>query len=307
MKIAVLEKIGFTKKQADRLNNLGDVAFFDSSSEEECVKRIKGADVVVVDWIDPTVFLLSMKSPSLLALLSTGYGWIKYREDAKDKGILISNVPGYATEAVAEHIMGLLLCVARETMVGDRDIRSGKKEKGRLQGIELKGRKIGIIGLGKIGMRVAELSAAFGMDVITYNRHKKSCAWIKDVSLNELLSSSDVVCVSCPQNENSKGLLGKERLKLMKKDSILVGATWGVVVMDDLIPLLKSRYIRGAGFDVAIEGECINSPQELLKLNNVVITPHIGYNTDEAAKRQIDICISNIEAFKKGNPTNIIN
>lgn len=307
MKIVVLEKIEVTKKQTDRLEQLGDVEWFDSSSEEECKERIKVADVVVVDWIDPSPFIMSMKSPALLALMSSGYGWIKYRTEAREKDVLISNVPGYATEAVAEHIIGLVLCIARQTMIGDRGIRVGKKEKGYLEGVELKGRRMGIIGLGRIGKRVAEIAKAFGMEVVTYNRHPKNFEGVTDLQLDDLLSTSDVVCVSCPLNDDSRGMLDKNRFTLMKKDVILVGATWDVVILDDLIPLLKSGQIRGFGFDVAIEGGEIDLSEELLQLDNVVLTPHIGYNTVEAKIRQVDICISNIEAFKMGKPTNIVN
>lgn len=307
MKIVVLEKIDMTKEQVNRLEQLGSVEWFDNSTEDESKERIKGADVVVVDWIDPSPFILSMKSPSLLALMSTGYVWIKHCAEARKQGILISNIPGYAAEAVAEHLIGLVLCVARQTMIGDRDIRSGKKEKGYLQGIELKGRRIGIIGLGRIGKRVAELSRCFGMEVVTYNRHPKSWEGIKDLSLNDLLSSIDVVCVSCPLNDDSRGMLNKECFNLLKPNTILIGATWGVVVLDDIIPLLKNGRIRGFGFDVAIEGGRIDLPEDLLNLDNVVLTPHIGYNTVEAKIRQVDICISNIEAFKIGKPTNIVN
>jgi len=307
MKIVVLEKIKMSKDQVSRLKQLGDVELFDSSNEEECKERIKGADVVVVDWIDPSSFILSMKKKSLLALMSTGYGWIKYRTEAKEKGILISNIPGYATEAVAEHIIGLMLCTARQTTVGDRNIHARKKEKGYLEGIELKGRKMGIIGLGQIGKRVAEISKCFGMEVVTYNRSKKSWEDIKYLPLDELLSSSDIICISCPLNDDSRGMLDKNKLKLLKKDAILVGTTWGVVVLEDLITLLKTKHIRGIGFDVAVEGGEIDLPENLLNLDNVVLTPHIGYNTIEAKIRQIDICISNIEAFKNNKPINIVN
>ena len=307
MKIVVLEKIEMTKEQVARMESLGEVAWFDSSNEEECKERIKGADVVVIDWIDPSPWILSMKSPSLLALMSTGYGWIQHRAEAKERGILISNIPGYATEAVAEHLIGLILCVARQIMVGDRKIRAGEKEKGYLRGIELKGKTIGIIGLGRIGKRVAEICRSFGMNVVTYNRHPKRWDGAKDVSLDELLSTSDVVCICCPLDDDSRAMLDKNKLNKMKPGAILVGATWDVVVLDDLIPFLKNGRIRGMGFDVAIEGSKIDLPDDLLKMDNVVLTPHIGYNTVEAKIRQVDICISNIEAFKKGKPVNIVN
>jgi phosphoglycerate dehydrogenase-like enzyme len=201
----------------------------------------------------------------------------------------------------------MALSVARQNTFGDRNIRAGNKEKGYLQGIELKGRRIGIIGLGQIGKRVAEISKCLGMDVATYNRHLKKVDGISDLPLDELLSSSDVICVSCPLNNESKKMLDKKRLKLIKNGAIIVGATWDVLVLEDAIPLMKSGHIRGIGFDAAVEGGKIELPKTLLELDNVLITPHVGYNTIEAKVRQVDICISNIESFSKGSPANIIN
>lgn len=307
MNIVILEKVEMTEDQRARLETLGHVDSFQESNKDQCKERIKGKDVVVVDWIDPSSFILSMKSPSLLALMSTGYDWIKHRAEARQKGILISNVPGYATEAVAEHLIGLALGVARQSTVGDKNIRAGNREKGYLQGIELKGRRIGIIGLGRIGKRVAELAKCFGMEVVTYNRHAKEYADVEDLSLKELLSSSDIVCISCPLNNDSRGMLSKERLALLKPGAIIVSATWDVVVLEDLVPLLKQKKVFGAGFDAAIEGSMIDIPDSLLSLENVFITPHIAYNTVEAKVRQVDICISNIEAFAKNKPVNIVN
>jgi phosphoglycerate dehydrogenase-like enzyme len=307
MKIVVLEKIEMTEEEMERIKQIGDVDWYENSSEEECKERIRGADVVVIDWIDPSPFILSMKPNSLLALMSTGYDWIKYRDEARKQGTLISNIPGYAAEAVAEHILGLAFCIARQTMIGDRSIRKGNKEKGYLKGIELKGRRIGIIGLGHIGKRVAEISRCLGMEAVTYNRHEKCVDGVKDLPFDKLLSTSDIICVSCPLNEESRGLLNANKLKIIKNDAIIVGATWDVLVLDDLIPLIDNGHIRGIGFDAAIEGKELNLPQELLRLDNVVLTPHIGYNTLEAKIRQVDICISNIEAFKKNTPINIVN
>lgn len=307
MNIKVLEKIDMTEEQVKRIEELGKVSWFANSSDEECKERIQDADVAVVDWIDPSSFILSMKSPSLLALMSTGFAWIQHRAEAKSKSILISNIPGYAAEAVAEHIIGLTLCVARQTMIGDRSIRAGKKEKGHIVGIELKNRKLGIIGLGRIGSRVAKVAQCIGMDVVTYNRHPKKIKGIVDLPLDELLSSCDVVCICCPLNDDSKGMLNKDRLSLMKKDAILVGTTWDVVVLDDLISALRNGYLFGAGFDVAIEGGEIALPAAFTELQSIVLTPHIGYNTAEAKVRQVDICIDNIEAFKNGKSLNVIN
>lgn len=295
-----------TDRQKKWLDSLGDVEYYDSSNEEECKERVKNADVVLIDWIDPNPFLLSMKSPSLLALMSTGYSWIDIKK-ARELNISVSNVPGYAAEAVAEHIIGLMFAVARKTIIGDTGIRKGKKEKGYLRGMELLGRKAGIIGLGRIGSRVAKFLSCFGVEVFAYDIEPKDVPGVKNVSLNKLLKSSDVVFVTCSLNDNSKNMLNLNRLKTMKKNAILVGTTWGVVDLDALIYVLKNKLIYGAGFDVSIEGSDIILPRELTELENIVLTPHIGYNTEEAKVRQVDICISNTEKYLKGEPQNIVN
>jgi len=305
-KIVVLEKIDITDEKKKRLNSLGNLEYYNSSNLEECQERVKDAEVVVIDWIDPNPFLSSMKKPSLLALMSTGYDWINIKK-ARELNVSVSNIPGYAAEAVAEHIIGLALAIARKTMIGDREIRKGNKEKGYLKGFEFLGRKAGIIGLGRIGSRVAKILSCFSMEIIGYDIQPKNVAGVKNVSLEELLRSSDAVFITCSLNKTSRNMLNIDNLKLMKKSAILVGTTWGVVDLNSLIHALKNKLIFGAGFDVSVEGSNIELPKELTELENIVLTPHIGYNTAEAKIRQVDICISNIEAYLKGKPENIIN
>jgi lactate dehydrogenase-like 2-hydroxyacid dehydrogenase len=306
MKIAVLEKIETTNEQKERLKKLGEVSFYDNSTEEESKQRVKDADVVIVDWVDPSWFMLSMKKPSLLAMLTTGYTWIKNLSEARAKGILVSNIPNYSTEAVAEHLIGLSLAVARQTLIGDKNIRAGIKKNGYLRGFELKNKRMGIIGLGDIGKRVSEIANAFGMEVVAYNRSPKKVKNVKKLLLDDVLKTSDVVCVCCSLNDSSKGMIDKKKLSLVKSSSIIVSCVWDVINLDDLISALQTKNIMGAGLDVAIEGN-MNIPDKLSSLDNVVLTPHIGYNTTEAMIRRIDTCISNIENFKKGKPSNIVN
>ncbi|MFA5041401.1 MAG: NAD(P)-dependent oxidoreductase [Bdellovibrionales bacterium] len=307
MKIAVLEKIEMSEDQKARLENAGTVQWFDSSTPEEINVRIKDADVVVVDWIDPSPFILNMKSPSLLALLSTGFGWVQHREEARKRGILIANVPAYSTEAVAEHLLGLILCVARRIATGDRAIRSGKCKKGNLRGIELTGRTLGIIGLGNIGSRLAQQATALGMRVVSYSRKQKKNKIAPDVSLDKLLNVSDVVAVCCPLNADSKMLLNHDRLARMKPGAILVSATWDVIDLAEIAPLLADGRLFGLGLDAAVEGSEIKIQEKLLEFENVVITPHVAFNTAESVRRQAAICIDNIEAFIQKKPQNIVN
>lgn len=305
-KIVVLEKIEMINRQKKWLDSLGNVEHYDSSNKKECKVRVKNADVVVIDWIDPTPFLSSMGKPSLLALMSTGYSWIDIKK-ARGLNISVSNVPGYAVEAVAEHILGLMFAVARKTIIGDTGIKEGKKEKGYLKGVELSGRKAGIIGLGRIGSRVAKLLSCLGMEISAYDVEPKNVPGVKNTSLDELLKKSDVVFITCSLNKSSKNMLNIDHLKLMQKNAILLGTTWGVADLSALIYVLQNKLIFGAGFDVSIEGGDIELPKELVELENIVLTPHVGYNTKEAKVRQVDICISNIEKYLEGKSENIVN
>jgi D-3-phosphoglycerate dehydrogenase len=262
--------------------------------------------VVLIDWIDPNPFLEVMKRSSLLALMSTGYSWIDTKK-ARRLGISVSNVPGYATEAVAEHIIGLMFAVARKTIVGDSNIRKGKKEKGYLEGVELAGKKAGIVGLGRIGRRVAEIATDLGLEVTVYDPDQKHISDIKYLTLDNLLRLNDVVFVTCPLNETSRNMLNADKLRLMKQNSILLSTTWGVVDLDAITDVLRDKLIYGAGFDISIEGSDIVLPKEFTDLENMVLTPGIGFNTGEAKIRQVDICISNIENSLKGSPENIVN
>ena len=312
MKIVVLEKKEMSEAQKIRLEKCGQVEYYfnDSTTDESQSKakeRAKGADVAIVDWVDPSDFILSMKNSSLVALMSTGYAWIQHREEARKNGCLIANIPGFATEAVAEHIIGLIFSCSRKIMIGDREIREGLKTRGTLRGFELKGKKAGIIGLGNIGKRVAEILQFFGMEIITYNRTQKNALEIKNVPLNTLLSESDVICVTCSMNKESENMITYDNLKLLKHNSVVVGTTWGVVKTDDIPKFMKERNDVLFGFDAAFEGTDINLKKDILSQQNIVLTPHIAFDTDESLVRQVDICIDNIEAFVVGKEKNIIN
>lgn len=326
MKITVLEHVPFSEAQKDRLLQLGDVTYFsydEDTSVDIILQETKDSDVVVVNWIDPSPFILSLKQPSLVALMSTGYGWIQHLEEARKKGILVSNIPAYSTEAVAEHIFGLLLSYTKRINISSNWTRPNETRmvvssifgreivtpphKPSFVGTELKGKTLGIIGLGHIGSRAAELAKAFGMNIITYNRNKKNSPQADDVSLNELLAKSDVVCITCPLNDQSKKLINSNNLGLIKKSAVLTGATWGVIDEEALLEALKNGQLNGVAFDVALEGSEKIKCDELLAHPNFLCTKHNAYNTFEAAERQRDICISNIEAFANGHTHNIVN
>lgn len=298
-KLAILEKTNFSASQMQKLKESFMVDTFDNLTQDEANKIAPSYDVVVVNWLDPTPFILNMKRGSLVALLSTGYGWITNLKEAREKDILVANIPGYSTEAVAEHLLGLLLGISKNIFATLNVVDN------HIVGFELKGKTIGIIGLGNIGKRFAEIMNFFGATVITYNRTKKNSQIAKDVSLDELLTQSDVVCITCSVNDSSKNLLNATNIKKIKKGTILIGSTWGIVEEQALATAIGNGIISAVSFDAAIEAN--DNISNALKQGNVYLTPHIAYNTLESEARQLDICVGNIVSFINGKKLNIVN
>ncbi len=300
MNIGILEKTNFNEEQINLLRSLGKVDFYDGLSQEEANKIAIQYDIVVVNWLDPTPFIMNMKSGSLVALLSTGYGWITNIKDAHEKKVYVANIPNYSTEAVAEHLLGMLLGVSKNIFSTLNGTNNG------VTGFELKDKVIGIIGLGNIGKRFAEIMNFFGANVITYNRTEKKSVVARNVTLDNLLENSDVICISCSVNNDSKNLLNMSNIQKIKKEPIIIGSTWDIIENDAMIFALKNNIIRAVAFDAAVEGG--NSIGDELKkyADKVYLTPHIAYNTLESEKRQLDICIDNIICYAKNHPKNIV-
>ena len=306
MKVCFLEPVEMTESQRARLEGLGDVHFFTDTTDDNAAERIADCDVVVVNWIDPSPFLPKMKSPSLVALMSTGYSWLTGIEDARKRDVFVSNIPEYASEAVGEHVVGLLLSAARSTCLGAQIVRDAEVSSEMPRGVELKGRTAGIIGLGNIGSRVAEILEAFGMSVITNNRRPRGGRY-EDVDLETLLRRSDVICITCALNDESRGMISTANAQLIHPGAFVVGATWGVVTNDAIFDMLDQGRLRGFAFDAAFEGGDEDVGGKLSKYENVVLTPHVGFNTEEAIERQFEVCLANIEAFSNGKPQNVVN
>jgi len=305
-KIAIMEKTNFSQEQISRLKTLGEVTFYENLSDEEANKIAPQNDVVVVNWLDPTPFLLEMHPQSLVALLSTGYGWISNIAQARAKGIYVSNIPGYSTEAVSEHLLGLLLGISKRIF-----IQINHSNDDGIAGFELFGKTVGIIGLGNIGLRFAQMMNFFGATVLTYNRTQKNNTFAKDVALNDLLTSSDIICITPSVNDQSRALINDSNCGVMKDGVVIIGSTWDIITETSLVKIIKEKKAIAA-FDAALEGkQSINGEQkkvldELTAGNKLFLTPHSAYNTVEAGIRQLDICVSNIERFLKGSPQNIV-
>lgn len=270
-KIYVLEHFDFSVEQMDRLKSLGEVKYYEKANQFICLPY-------------------------------TGYDWISNINTAKENGVIISNTPNYSTNAVAEHHLGLILDCAKHLTSFNNTYKSGNRVLFN-RGMELKNKKVGIIGLGSIGRRLAELLSIFNVELMTYNRTKKNVSNIKDVDLNTLLKESDIVCVTCKLTSETRNLISIEQLKLMKESAILTSTTGGIVNLDDLNEFLKDNSLFGVGLD-DIDQQKV--PQDLMRNDNVICKYHRAYDTNESEVNRINMCIDSIEAFLNNKPINLI-
>ncbi len=277
-------------------------------SKKNLIKRAGNADALITllfDKIDKEV-IDSLSSCKVIANYAVGYNNIDV-EYAKSKGITVTNTPGILTDATADLTLALILATSRRVNEAEKFLREGKFRGWRpelLLGTELKGKKIGIIGMGRIGFAAAKRCAAFGMKIYYFSRSKNEKAEkelsAKKVSLNKLLQISDVVSLHVPLNEKTVHLLDSEKLKKMKKGAILINTARGEIVDEEtLIELLKKRHLLAAGLDV-YEGEPrVN--KKFLSLDNVTLLPHIGSSTVESRNAMAELAAKNVvSALKNG-------
>ncbi|MHA1835540.1 MAG: glyoxylate reductase [Candidatus Odinarchaeia archaeon] len=285
-------------------------------SKEELKIKIKDRDAVISllsDPLDQDVLSAAQKL-KIIAQYAVGYDNIDVSY-AKKKGILITNTPGVLTETTADTAWMLLMAVARRVVEADDYIRKGKWKYGwgaqLLLGRDVYGKTLGIIGLGRIGAAVARRAKGFNMTVYYYNRSRKSelekSLGIEFKPLDVLLKESDFITIHTPLTKETFHLIGEKELKLMKTTAFLINTARGKVVDEKaLIKALQEGWIAGAGLDVFYDEPLpIESP--LLKLNNVVLTPHIGSGSIETRQKMAEIVADNLIAFAKGlRPPNLI-
>jgi phosphoglycerate dehydrogenase-like enzyme len=221
----------------------------------------------------------------------------------KKKGITLTNIPGYATEAVAELTISALLNISRQTHDAMNFVKQGNWGFGKFLGWELKGKTLGIIGLGRIGSRVAEIAKKFGMSIIYYSKQKKNTPY-NFVELNDLLKQSDVISLHCNLTDETKDILNKTNLKLIKQGVVLLNsARMELVDLETLYGLCKQRKIF-VWFDELQDKEWRD---KFRKLDNAYLTPDYGWMTKEAQQRVREMTLNNIKSFLEGRPTNKVN
>lgn len=313
MKIVFLEPLGVEKEKFlniayEKLDSKGELVFYDNRVEDTktLIERSKDADIVVLSNFKYKRDVIE-KCPNLkmICVAFTGVDHVDI-DYCRERGIKVCNCAGYSTVAVADLVFGLIINLYRNINECDKVTRRGGTKNG-LVGFELEGKKFGIVGTGAIGMRVASIAKAFGCEVYGYSRTVKENNGVKYIDLNTLLSTCDIVSLHVPLNEETKGLINAENIKLMKKDAILINTARGPVIDSmALAEALKNNIIAGAGIDVFEMEPPIPEDHILFEAPNLIVTPHVAFATKESMIKRAEIVFDNIEKFIDGNMQNII-
>lgn len=289
-----------------------DVQVYDNSTNTELIERIQGARVVVTKEISVTAELLSQfpDTVKLIVEAGTGYNNIDLNA-AKAKGITVCNIPAYSTERVAHTVIMMILNFAStmQQQIGmlAKGDRSNFTKHLQVSHTEVNGKTLGVVGAGHIGMEVIKVAKALGMNILVHTRTPKADGdGIRYVSLDELLENSDYITLHCPLNDQTKHLINKETIGKMKPNAVIVNTGRGALINEaDLCEALAAKRIAGAGLDVQeVEPPVEDSP--LYTLDNVIITPHMGWKGLETRQRLVGIIRDNVQAFFKGEPINVV-
>lgn len=289
-----------------------DVQVYDDSTNEELIERIQGARVVVTKELPVGADLLSQfpDTVKLIVEAGTGYNNIDLNA-AKERGITVCNIPAYSTERVAHTVIMMILNFAStmQKQIGmlAKGDRSNFTKHLQVSHREVNGKTLGVVGAGHIGMEVIKVAKALGMNILVHTRTPKADGdGIRYVSLDELLEHSDYITLHCPLNEQTKYIINKEAISKMKPSAVIVNTGRGPLINEaDLCEALAAKRIAGAGLDVQeVEPPAEDSP--LYTLDNVIITPHMGWKGLETRQRLVGIIRDNVQAFFKGEPINVV-
>lgn len=289
-----------------------DVQVYDNSTNEELIERIQGARVVVTKELPVNADLLSQfpDTVKLIVEAGTGYNNIDLNA-AKERGITVCNIPAYSTERVAHTVIMMILNFAStmQKQIGmlAKGDRSNFTKYLQVSHTEVNGKTLGVVGAGHIGMEVIKVAKALGMNILVHTRTPKADGdGIRYVSLDELLENSDYITLHCPLNDQTKHIINKEAIGKMKPSAVIVNTGRGPLINEaDLCEALLSKRIAGAGLDVQeVEPPAEDSP--LYTLDNVIITPHMGWKGLETRQRLVGIIRDNVQAFFKGEPINVV-
>ncbi|MGA2256892.1 MAG: D-2-hydroxyacid dehydrogenase [Thermoguttaceae bacterium] len=318
MQIVVLD--GYTLNPGDNpwdaVATLGELTVYDRTPMDHIVDRVGRAEIVLTNKtpLDGPI-LAALPSLRFVSVLATGYNVVDVA-CARRQGITVSNVPEYGTDSVAQYVIALLLTLVHRPERHDRLVQRGEWQR---HGdfcfwdaplVELAGKRMGIVGFGRIGRKVGELAHALGMDVLACDicpgsePHYQPFAWR---SIEAMFAEADVVSLHCPLDEHSQGMVNRERIGTMKRSTLLINTARGGLVQErDLADALNDGRIAGAAVDVLSQEPPVeNNP--LVGAKNCLVTPHLAWATQEARRRLMAITAANIAAFLRGEPINVVN
>ncbi len=300
------------KISLEGIKSLGDCEIFPLCTKEELISRIGDADIIICNKSPMTAEVLS-RAPKVkyIGLFATGFNNIDL-EYTNAHGITVCNVPGYSTDAVAQHTFALILALLNRAHEYNATVLEGDWIKSRtfsyfpLPLLELSGKTVGIVGYGSIGKRVAAIAKAFNMEVLVFNRSKIADDSVRQVDFGTLLEKSDIVTLHCPLNRDSENLMNGTAFRKMKKGAYFINTARGPLVDEyALRTALECEHLGGAGLDV-LRVEPMNEDCPLLGVKNCLITPHIAWAGVETRRRLIGIVEENLKAFLRGEPQNVV-
>lgn len=306
MRITYLDEPTFLPDEfRHRMATLGEFSVHDDRPDPEtAIRRLSECDIAIVEWTRLSAEVLgAVTRLRYVTLVTTGYDFVDLRAAAR-AGITVAHCPGYSSQAVAEHVFALLLAVSRRLLAGDAAVRRGDTTThAPFLGIGLRGSTMGLIGTGQTARAVAPIAAGFGMSVIGANRGGAAVPGIDVRPLDEVVSRSDVLSLHAPLNESTRRILGPARLALMKPTAIVINTCRGDLIdQAGLVRLLAAGRLAGAGLDHLTEA----SAAEIRNLDNVVLTPGIGWYTEESRWANLDEVYHNIAAYLAGVSRNVL-
>ena len=313
-KIVIMESLGISaeelaaRKAPFEAQGHVFVDYPKTTDPAKLIEEAKDADAMILANMPmPADVLRKCDNLKFIDVAFTGVDHVGL-DAAKEKNIAVSNASGYSNEAVSELVIGTTLSLARNLRSVEDRCREGKDKTG-LVGWEIKGKTVGIIGLGKIGTRTAELFHAFGATVLAQSRthHDGIAEYIEQVTQEELLRRSDIVVLHCPLNDSTRGMINAEKLAMMKPTALLVNVARGPVVVEkDLASALENGVIAGAAIDVFDKEPPLDTASPILHAPNCLVTPHVAFATQQSMSLRAEIVFDNLAKWMEGHQINTI-
>ena len=313
MKVVILDAKTLTNDDIDFsvFDEFGEVTIYDYTKYNQIAERIKDAEIIVCNKsIMNRMTLKDAKNVKYIGLFATGYNNVDI-EYTNERNITVCNAGSYSTNAVAQHVFALILEHYNKVGEYNKFVKDGgwihsEKFSPFKPMKEMDGRTLGIVGYGSIGKKVAKIAQAFDMKVLAYNRSPKKDESVRFVEMDELLEKSDIVSIHCPLNSDSEKMCNKEFFEKMKDGALFINTSRGGVVDEQaLIDAVKSKKISGAGLDV-VAVEPMEKHEEILDIDNIIITPHSAWAPVETRTRLVEIVKNNIKKWVAGAPVNVI-